>query len=227
MQISSKPHALNHKDRAPSAWVSDYHQAMIPIETLIQFSGTAFILAALPGPDSLFVLTQSALRGARTGLALTLGLCTGLVLYSIAVAFGVALIFQTSPLAFTLLKFVGTAYLLYLSYSAYRAKPSPLEPTKADSGRTYLRGVLMNLSNPKVAIFFLAFLPQFTSPEWGNLTVQMLTLGALMVVCTCIVFSLMSLLAGTLNSRLRKSERSLNRVSAVFIFCLALKLGFS
>ncbi len=200
---------------------------MIPIEALVKFSGTALVLAALPGPDSLFVLTQSALRGARTGLALTLGLCTGLVIYSVAVAFGVALIFQTSPLAFTMLKIIGTAYLLYLAYSSYRAEPSPLEPSKADTGRTYLRGVVMNLSNPKVAIFFLAFLPQFTSPAWGNITIQMLTLGTLMVVSTCIVFTLMSLLAGTLNSRLRKSERTLNRVASAFIFCLAVKLGLS
>lgn len=200
---------------------------MIPIDALAKFSGTAIVLAALPGPDSLYVLTQSALRGARTGLTLTLGLCTGLVVYSIAVAFGVALIFQTSPLAFTLLKAVGAAYLLYLAYATYRAEPAPATPSRGESGKTYLRGVLMNLSNPKVAIFFLAFLPQFTSPEWGNMTTQMLTLGAVSLVCTCLVFSLISLLAGRLNARLRSSERSLNRVAALFLLVLAVKLGLS
>ncbi len=198
---------------------------MIPIDALAQFSGTAIVLAALPGPDSLYVLTQSALRGARTGLMLTLGLCTGLVMYSVAVAFGVAVIFQTSPLAFTLLKALGTAYLLYLAYASFKAEPSPAVPSPGESGRTYLRGVLMNLSNPKVAIFFLAFLPQFTSPEWGNMTTQMLTLGALVVASTWTVFSLISVLAGRLNDRLRRSERSLNRVAAVFLLVLAIRLA--
>ncbi|MBN9415301.1 threonine transporter RhtB [bacterium SCN 62-11] len=198
---------------------------MIPSQTLLNFTGTALVLAALPGPDSLFVLSQSALRGPRAGLILTLGLCTGLICYSIAVAFGVAAIFQTSPLAFRLLKGTGTAYLLYLAWSAYRASPSETETPQANAA--YLRGLLMNLSNPKVAIFFLAFLPQFTSPAWGSLTLQLLTLGALMVLSTLLVFSLFSLLAGRLSTRLRRSEHNLNRIASLIFTLLAGKLAFS
>lgn len=193
---------------------------MIPLHELLNFTATALVLAALPGPDSLFVLSQSALRGPRAGLALTLGLCTGLSLYSIAVALGVAALFQTSPLAFTVLKGVGSAYLLYLAWSVYHAGPA----AAASGGPGYRRGVFMNLTNPKVALFFLAFLPKFTSPAWGNLTQQLLILGALMVLTTLFVFSLFSLLAGLLSRRLQQSGGSLNRVTALIFLLLAGRL---
>src|SRR5262245_10482395 len=93
---------------------------VIPFEIIVTFIGAATLLAWVPGPDNLFVLTQSALHGSKIGIFVTLGLCTGLIVHSVAVSLGVAAIFQTSQLAFTALKVIGAGYLLYLAYRAFR-----------------------------------------------------------------------------------------------------------
>src|SRR5690554_405688 len=100
---------------------------MIPIETLLLFAFASAALAVAPGPDNIFVLSQSALYGPRAGICVTLGLCTGLLAHIAAVALGVAVIFKTSALAFTLLKVVGASYLLYLAWQAFRAGSSGIE----------------------------------------------------------------------------------------------------
>ena len=94
---------------------------MISSETIITFSTASILLALAPGPDNIFVLTQSALRGKRAGIVVMLGLCTGLIVHSSAVALGVAVIFQASAVAFSALKFVGAGYLVYLAWQAFRA----------------------------------------------------------------------------------------------------------
>lgn len=206
---------------------------MIPLQTACTFLLAALILAMVPGPDNIFVLTQSAMWGTRRGVVLTLGLCTGLLVYSAAVAFGVALIFQTSALAFLLLKTVGAAYLVYLAWGAFRAKAEGLHASatpQSTLAQAYTRGIVMNLTNPKVAIFFLAFLPQFTSPAWGSLTLQMLELGALFLVSALAVFITVALVAGSLSQWLMHSERSqilLNRSAALIFLLLALKVAFT
>jgi threonine/homoserine/homoserine lactone efflux protein len=184
-----------------------------------------------PGPDNIFVLTQSALKGKLVGLVVTLGLCTGLVVHTSAVALGVAAIFQASALAFNLLKFAGAAYLLYLAWGAFRAGTSSLESEASREiglGRFYLRGIIMNVTNPKVSIFFLAFLPQFTRPEQGHLPLQMFILGGIFILATLLVFGSVSLLAGVLGQWLRRSERAqklLTRTAGAIFAALALKLA--
>ena len=206
---------------------------MIPPQTAYAFLLAALLLAMVPGPDNIFVLTQSALCGARRGIILTLGLCTGLLVYSAAVAFGVALVFQSSTLAFTLLKTLGAAYLVYLAWGAFRAHPEGIGSGSAAQTtlfEAYTRGIVMNLTNPKVAIFFLAFLPQFTSPAWGSLTLQMLELGALFILSALTVFISIALLAGRLAQWLIHSTRSqiiLNRSAALIFLLLALKVAMT
>jgi threonine/homoserine/homoserine lactone efflux protein len=206
---------------------------MIPFDTLLTFVGAATLLAWVPGPDNLFVLTQSALSGRVVGVYVTLGLCVGLVVHTVAVALGVAAIFQTSQTAFDALKLVGAAYLLYLAYRAFTAKPDELEATKerAQSMRQmFARGVVMNVTNPKVAIFFLAFLPQFTAPERGSVVLQMLMLGGVFILCAFASFALISLLAGSLSRWLRQSSKSqlwLNRIAGIVFVGLAVKLATS
>jgi threonine/homoserine/homoserine lactone efflux protein len=100
---------------------------MIPLETAIPFLAASGLLALSPGPDNLFVLTQSALRGRSAGLMVMLGLCTGLVGHSLAAALGVAVIFQTSAIAFTALKFAGAGYLAYLAFRAFRASATAID----------------------------------------------------------------------------------------------------
>jgi threonine/homoserine/homoserine lactone efflux protein len=203
---------------------------MLSPDMILPFVGAATLLAWVPGPDNLFVLTQSALYGSRAGFSVTLGLCVGLVVHSIAVALGVAAIFQSSEMAFDVLKIVGACYLLYLAYNAFRTQPEELldkqHPPKP-MWQMLRRGVVMNLTNPKVAIFFLAFLPQFTAPERGSLVVQMLLLGGLFIVCSFVSFALISLLAGSLSRWLRQSQRGqtiLNRIAGVVFVGLAVKL---
>jgi threonine/homoserine/homoserine lactone efflux protein len=140
---------------------------MLPLETLAPFFAASVLLCLAPGPDNIFVLTQSALRGRSAGLAVMLGLCTGLVGHSTAVALGVAVVFQTSALAFSMLKFIGAGYLIYLAWQAFRAPATPIEASGSENlrlGKYYSRGIIMNITNPKVSIFFLAFLPQFADP---------------------------------------------------------------
>ena len=133
---------------------------MIPIETLTIFISASVVLGIVPGPDNIFVLTQSAMYGRQAGLVVTLGLCTGLLIHTMAVAIGVAAIFQASTLAFTLLKIIGAVYLLYLAWQAFRAGASDLsnkEGRQASLRHLYLRGIIMNVTNPRVAIFFSLF----------------------------------------------------------------------
>lgn len=166
--------------------------------TLALFTSASLLLAVAPGPDNIFVLTQSMVRGWRVGLIVTLGLCTGLIVHTAAVALGVAALFQTSALAFNLLKFAGAAYLAYLAWGAFRAGAASLDNAGGEPlgpGRAYLRGIVMNVTNPKVSIFFLAFLPQFVDAEAGAPMQQMLGLSAVFMLMTFVVFVAYGLLA--------------------------------
>jgi threonine/homoserine/homoserine lactone efflux protein len=206
---------------------------MLAFETLITFFSAAVLLGLAPGPDNIFVLTQSALRGRGPGLVIVLGLCSGLLVHTAAVAFGVAIIFQTSAVAFTLLKFIGAGYLVYLAWQAFRAPP---ETIQAEAGtapgywRYYRRGVIMNITNPKVSIFFLAFLPQFADPSRGAVVYQLLLLGSLFIVATVMVFGSIALLAGSLGQWLNRSQRVqllLNRLAGTVFVLLAIRLATS
>ena len=206
---------------------------MISPEVVLLFFGASVVLGLAPGPDNIFVLTQSALYGRLAGFVVTAGLCTGLLVHTAAVAFGVAAIFQASVLAFTVLKIIGAGYLLYLAWQAFRAGQSDLsadERSTISLGQLYGRGIIMNLSNPKVAIFFLAFLPQFADPTQGSLAVQMLLLGALFIAATVLVFGAVAWGAGFLGERLRQSHKAqviMNRVAGTVFIGLALKLTSS
>jgi len=204
---------------------------MIPLEAMLPFFTASILLALAPGPDNIFVLTQSALRGKSAGAAVMLGLCTGLVGHSCAVAFGVAVIFQTSALAFSMLKFAGAGYLLYLAWQAFRAAPESIQggtDAPPRHGKLYGRGILMNITNPKVSLFFLAFLPQFAEPARGPVALQILMLGGLFILATLLIFGGIVLLAGSLGQWLNRSARArkvLNRLAGTVFLGLALKLA--
>lgn len=204
---------------------------MITLETLLTFFTASILLGLAPGPDNIFVLTQSALRGRSAGIIVMLGLCTGLIVHSLAVAFGVAVIFQTSALAFSILKYIGAAYLVYLAWGAFRAPVEKITSKgngETDYGKLYRRGIIMNITNPKVSIFFLAFLPQFADPTKGPVWMQLLMFGGLFIVATFLVFGLIALLAGTLGQWLNRSDLSqkvLNKLAGTVFVGLALKLA--
>lgn len=204
---------------------------MLSLDVVIALAATATILAWVPGPDNLCVLMQSAIHGRGVGLSVTAGLCVGLVFHTIAVSLGVAAIFQTSQFAFDALKFVGAAYLIYLAYKAFRAGPERLASGAMKAKPVWqmmLRGVVMNITNPKVAIFFLAFLPQFTSPGSGSIVLQMLQLGGIFILSTFVSFATILLLAGSISHWLKRSDRGqviLNRIAGFVFAGLAAKLA--
>lgn len=183
---------------------------MLPLETLGAFFVTAIVMGLAPGPDNIFVLTQSALYGFRAGIMTTLGLMTGLFGHTAAVALGVAALFQTSEMAFMVLKCAGAAYLLYLAWLSFRSGASRAwleQSTFPGYWALYRRGVIMNITNPKVTLFFLAFLPQFAKPELGNVPLQIVTLGLLFQLATLAVSEAFhSLAAGLPNGSTLPSE---------------------
>ena len=206
---------------------------MPPIDALLLFFTSSVLLALAPGPDNLFVMVQAAQRGKMAGLAVTLGLCTGLLGHTTAVAFGLAAVFKASAIAFNLLKYLGAAYLLYLAWGAFRAGgDGDTEARSVDLSfiRLYRRGIIMNITNPKVSIFFLAFLPQFADPQYGSLIPQMILLGALFILATILIFGGISLLAGAFGERFRESGRAkriLNWLAGGVFAGLAIKLAIT
>ncbi|NYT58556.1 LysE family translocator [Alcaligenaceae bacterium] len=206
---------------------------MLTYDLALSFFGIAVLLALAPGPDNLFVLMQSAMWGRRSGLVVVLGLCTGLIGHTLAVAVGLAAIFAASETAFTVLKLAGAVYLLYLAWGALRAQGrthSTTEAPKLATAKLFRRGIIMNLTNPKVSLFFLAFLPQFTSPTRGSVALQTLSLGALFMLATLLVFGALAWFSGTLGERLQKShtlQRLLNRIAGIVFLGLAVKLALS
>jgi threonine/homoserine/homoserine lactone efflux protein len=204
---------------------------MIHLETMIVFIGVATALAAVPGTDNIFVLTQSAVHGRITGLIVTLGIALGLFVHTTAVALGVAVIFQTSQYAFSALKYAGAAYLLYLAWQAFTASKGKFEGDKSKSEtapKQFLRGFTLCIANPKLTIFFLAFFPQFVVPENGPIIAQFYQLGALMICVTLVVFGAVAIAAGSLGAWIKgtpKTQIWLNRISGIVFVSLAVKLA--
>lgn len=203
---------------------------MLNPETIFAFFLASVLLAITPGPDNVFVLTQSALHGKLSGIVVMLGLCSGLLVHTAAVAFGIAVIFKASALAFTLLKVAGACYLIYLAWLTVRSNPEQIRMRGEQSkslGSLYRRGIIMNVTNPKVSIFFLAFLPQFANPQRGSISLQMLALGGLFIIATILVFGAVALVGAILGEWLNRSVRAqkiMNWVAGTVFVGLALKL---
>lgn len=203
---------------------------MLSLDTVLTFFTASLLLGLAPGPDNLFVLAQSTLHGRSAGLMVMWGLCTGLLVHSTAVALGAAAVLQASPYAFTVLKVCGAGYLAYLAWQCLRTEPAGIadgERTWPGYGALYRRGVIMNVTNPKVSIFFLAFLPQFADPARGSVTVQILLLGGVFIVATILVFGSVAIAAGSLRQRLLQSPRvqvALNRLAGLVFLGLAVRL---
>ena len=204
---------------------------VLSIETIIAFVTASVVLSLVPGPDNLFVMSHSALKGWRIGFYITLGLCTGLIGHTILVAIGVSVIFQTSAIAFNGLKIIGACYLLYLAWLSVQNKELNLGGTdKNITNRSYyFTGVIMNLTNPKVALFFLVFLPQFVYTSNDNVTIQIFLLGLLFILSALCVFTSIAYLASFLEDILKTSKmvnRNLNLLAALIYFALAINLFF-
>ena len=203
---------------------------VLSIETIITFITASVVLSLVPGPDNLFVMSNSALRGWKIGLYTTLGLCTGLIGHTILVAIGVSVVFQTSAIAFNGLKIVGAFYLVYLAWLSIQNKELNLGKASQDSSNKsyYLTGVVMNLTNPKVAIFFLVFLPQFVNSN-NNVSSQVFLLGLLFIISAFFVFTSIAYLSSFLEGTLKKSKtinKNINLIAALIYIAIAVNLFF-
>lgn len=205
---------------------------MFDIAQLSVFLVASFLITIAPGPDIIFLITQSLANGRKAGIATALGLASGNLAHTLAAALGISVVFQTSPVAFELLKIAGVCYLLYLAYRAVASNSDVLSKVTQNNNRAtslYMRGVLMNVLNPKVALFFLAFLPQFVDANIAPVWQQMVFYGIAFTVLVVIVFGSIGLFAGSIKDRFFTGQKKLRLfrwlTAAVFI-ALALRLFF-
>ena len=209
---------------------------------MLEFFIAALVIGIAPGPDNLFVLAQSATYGARLGFCIILGLCTGIAIHTCLLVAGVSALIAASPTAFFVIQCLGAAYLLYLAYKSFGVKAGvvhvdschpernaveskdPVKSSGVPSARSlYMRGIIMNLTNPKVILFVLSLIPpavRLDRPIHPSL--QMAIFGGEFILATMIVFGCIALLAGTVKKFLLtspKANRNLNWFSgAVFVF---------
>lgn len=181
------------------------------LETLISFVLATATLAFSPGPDNIFVLTQSIVNGKKYGLATVVGLMTGCIIHTTLVAFGVSEVIKQNPNLFFIIKLFGAAYLLYLAYQVYKSDAeinfSTDNVEKKSTFELFKKGFWMNVLNPKVTIFFLAFFPQFLFSDTISTVLQFYVLGGLFILTSFIIFSTIAVLAGTISESIKKNTQ--------------------
>jgi len=205
--------------------------------TLLCFLGASAALTLAPGPDTAFILAQGISRGRRAAILTAWGMCSGISVHTTAAALGISAALYSSAAAFTVLKYVGAAYLLFLAFKA--VKETPLVPSQPGSTiaaaaqpwwTLFRRGFLMNVVNPKVALFFLAFLPQFILRDGSSIALQMALLGLVFMLQAVVILSMVGFLSGSLgNALLRRPgiAKYFGWLSAGVFGALGLRLSFA
>lgn len=188
---------------------------MPDLTTLALFSAATLAILLVPGPAVLFVVTRSVAQGRAAGLVSVLGVHTGSVVHVVAATLGISAVLAASATAFTIVKYAGVAYLVWLGVRKLLSKPpaeETAEPPVQSKRRMFWEGFVVNVLNPKTAIFFLAFLPQFTDPAAGAVAPQMLLLGLLWMVLGLASDGTYALLSSALATRVRHSLRARRRI---------------
>ena len=201
---------------------------------LILFLTASLALIVTPGPDSLYVLTRGVAQGRRAGLVSAVGVCCGLVVHITFAAVGLSALLAQSVLAFSLVKYAGAAYLIYLGVKTLLSREGFAIPGGAAPAlklrSVFLQGVVSNVLNPKVALFFLAFLPQFVSPGAGAAAPQLLVLGLVFALLGLVFLCVLALCSGSLGDRLRTRPglaNALRWLAGSVLVGLGLRLAFS
>lgn len=203
------------------------------LSTFLYFLIASILLTIAPGPDIMYLLAKSLSDGARSGISLALGLSTGLIFHTTLVIIGVAAIIQQSPLAFAILKYAGATYLLYLAWGAFHAQGDLKLNAVNKSGsyfKLYRRGVIMNVLNPKVLLFFLAFLPQFVDLNSESVSLQIAFLGFIFGLQTLIIFSLVAICAGKVRDyilNIKNFNKIMGYVQGIVLLFISLALIIS
>jgi threonine/homoserine/homoserine lactone efflux protein len=180
-------------------------------ETLLSFAFATSLLAISPGPDNIFVLTQSIVNGKKFGLATVFGLMSGCLVHTTLLAFGVSAIIKESENLFTGIKVFGAIYLLFLAYKVWKADAkitfSEENTSKKTTGQLFKEGFIMNVLNPKVSIFFLAFFPGFLFSDTINTVFQFYVLGIVFMLVSLVIFSTIAFLAGSISENIKGNNK--------------------
>ena len=203
---------------------------MPTLHLFLLFMAGALALNLTPGPDMTFVLAQSAHRGAKAGLAAALGVGAGALFHMSLAAFGLAALFAAVPLAFDIVRYLGAAYLVWIALGMIRRPPHlGRDDRQPARGAVFRQGMLTNMLNPKVAMFFIAFLPQFVTPDAGPAWAQILVLGIAFNISGTFINCAVALGGGKLAHRLRAHPRIgkiLGWISGSVMLGLALRLAW-
>ena len=199
---------------------------MLDIKTVTLFLTASFILAITPGPDILYVITRGMTQGKRAALAAATGFTLGNIVHTFFAVVGISAILRASAVAFTIVKLAGAVYLIYIGYKTFKAKGKVSgDNNKILSAKAiFIQSITANVLNPKVAIFFLAFFPQFVKPQNGNTSMQMIQLGILFMFSAFTVFSIVGIFSGTIGDKLKNNEK-LNSKLHQIAGCVLIGLG--
>ncbi len=203
-------------------------------ETLIPFLTASILLTLMPGPDIIYVMMQSVTNGKKHGIATALGLVSGIIVHTTLIALGIAAVIQKSDNLFFIIKVFGACYLFYLAFKIYKSSAEISLQEKETKTKTYIQlfkqGFIMNVLNPKVAIFFLAFFPGFINISRGQITQQIYILGFLFIVQAFLIFSIVSITAASLTTFMRgnqKFEKYLKIAQIVVFVAIGIFILFS
>ena len=180
---------------------------MISQPQLILFAATSVVLIFTPGPDIIYVMTRGVAQGRKAALAAAAGFSLGNFVHIFCAIVGLSALLASSARAFQIVKYAGALYLIYLGIRMFRSKANLASGGELQSlrGRTiFVQSIIANVLNPKVAVFFLAFFPQFLNKEAGSMPLQMLLLGTLFVGLTLICFGLVALCSGAIGAWLQR-----------------------
>ena len=204
---------------------------MLSLNTIVSFFGASLLLAVAPGPDILFVLTQSLAYGRKAGVWVAIGNVGGLIFHTAAVALGLGALISASPMTYNAVKYIGASYLVYLAFKAFQKKPADDLDASAipevSNTSLFWRGAIISITNPHVTVLFVAFLPQFVEASRGQVPLQLASLGLIFMVAALIVFLAVALASGLVRQKIAESPSMLSkidRVAGVVFLGLAIKL---
>jgi threonine/homoserine/homoserine lactone efflux protein len=203
---------------------------VIPSLTAVEvFAAASIALLLIPGPAVLYVVTQGAEQGRTAGLASVAGIHIGTLVHIVAAAVGLSAIILASAVAFSIVKFAGAAYLVYLGVRKLleRERDEVTEPMRAPLRRVFARGAVVNVLNPKTALFFLAFLPEFVDPNRGAAWSQVVVLGLVFVALGLVSDSLYALAGDAVGSFLRRRTKAMRRISGSIYIGLGAVAAFA
>lgn len=199
---------------------------------MIAFAAACFVISIVPGQDMMYIVANGIARGRAAGVVAAFGMSTGIAVHTVLAALGLGALLAAAPVALDTIRVVGAVFLVYLAISALRSARTTSAAPAAEGARslrrTYVMAVLTNLANPKVILFYLAFFPQFLTEGGWSTPVQILVMGAILVVIGFSVDGSVGLAAGALSALLLRRpaiQRWLNRVSAAIFGTLALRLA--